>query len=362
MAKKTRLIIAGAMAMVSLAACKEKTAADAAIADKVAEWQIANFSDSVLARNHWANAALYKGMALWAGAEDNEEVWEFLRKTASDCNWDMLGRVYDADDLCMGQLYVALYEKYGDPGMLTKVRDRVRYIMENPDTNALITPKGKYYRNRWGWCDALFMAPPVYAKLADIDNDRSYLDFCWNEFCVTTDSLYSADDNLYHRDLTLVDDMEPNGEKVFWARGNGWVYAALAMMLEYVPQDHPSYSYYKDLYVRMTEAVIRCQDEDGSWHAGMYDPQTWNTPENSASGFFVYGLAWGVNNGVLSEDRYRDAAEKGWDALCSYVHPDGKLGYVQSIGHAPANSSYDDTMPYGVGAFLFAASEIVRME
>lgn len=30
----------------------------------------------------------------------------------------------------------------------------------------------------------------------------------------------------------------------------------------------------------------------------MLDPETYPMPENSASGFFTYGLAWGVNRGI----------------------------------------------------------------
>ena len=361
MAKTRKLIAAAAASIAALSACSETELTDTALTDKVVEWQITNFSDSTLAKNHWANAALYKGMAVWALETDDDRIWEFLKGIGEDCDWDMPGRVYDADDLCIGQTYFALYEKYGDPDMIAKVRERVKFIMENPDDGPLLTPKGKYSRTRWGWCDALFMAPPVYAELAALDGDPEYLDFCWQEFTVTTDSLFSTEDHLYHRDLTLVNDREQNGEKVFWARGNGWVYAALAIMMETVPHDHPSYEYYRNLYLMMTDPIVRCQDENGSWHSGMYDPEHWNTPENSASGFFVYGLAWGVNHGLLTAPEYKDAALKGWHALRSYVHEDGKLGYVQAIGHDPAMTSPDETMPYGVGAFLLAASEIIRM-
>lgn len=334
---------------------------DKAIANKVAEWQIEHFDDSTTSSTDWVHAALYKGMFEWAEIGRNEEIWNFLEDVASKADWDMSPRIYDADDLCMGQTYIALYKRHRKPEMIEKVRNRMDYVMANPDTTSLRTVKGKYSRTRWGWCDALFMAPPVYSEMSGICLDCKYLDFCFDEYKVTTDSLYNREHHLFHRDLRLVNDMEENGEPVFWARGNGWVYAGLVAMLESVPEEHTSYEYYKNLYLEMSEPILRCQDQDGNWHSGMYDPEHWNTPETSSAGFFVYGFAWGVNNGILG-NQYKKAARKGWKALRSFVDENGKLGHVQAIGHAPVNTNEDDTMPYGAGAFLLAASQIVQMK
>ena len=93
----------------------------------------------------------------------------------------------------------------------------------------------------------------------------------------------------------------------------------------------------------------------------MLDPKAYPMPENSASGFFTYGLAWGVNRGLLTDGIYRKAARRGWKALCSHVDSDGRLGYVQPIGGSPASTTREMTEVYGVGAFLLAASEIVNM-
>lgn len=111
----------------------------------------------------------------------------------------------------------------------------------------------------------------------------------------------------------------------------------------------------------MSESVVACQDRKGSWHPSMLDPEAYPMPENSASGFFTYGLAWGVNRGILTGSAYRKAARQGWKALCSHVRSDGRLEYVQPIGGSPASATRDMTEVYGVGAFLMAASEIVKM-
>jgi len=332
------------------------------VVDRVAGWRVRNFSDTVAPVTGWVHAAFFKGLEDWAALTKSGPLYGFLIEKGREQNWDMLPRVYDADDLCIGQTYFSLYDKYRDTAMIRKVIERVDYVMAHPDHQPLITESGKYYRNRWGWCDALFMAPPVYAAIARHTGEMKYLDFCLSEFKVTTDSLYDKSDKLYYRDLRFIHDKGPTGKKVFWARGNGWVYAGLAMMLELVPRTHSSYNYYEKLFLDMTGAILACQDKEGAWHSSLLEPGIYPQPENSAGGFFVFGLARGLNLGILKGRRYRRAATLGWWSLNKYVHKDGKLGYIQPIGHAPLLVGSDMTAPYGVGAYLLAAAELSKLK
>jgi rhamnogalacturonyl hydrolase YesR len=84
-----------------------------------------------------------------------------------------------------------------------------------------------------------------------------------------------------------------------------------------------------------------------------------NSPaETSGTGFFVFGLAWGVNRGLLDGNEYRPSIYKGWHALNRAVAKDGRLGWVQQVSDRPEQVAESDTQFYGVGAFLLAASEV----
>ena len=100
---------------------------------------------------------------------------------------------------------------------------------------------------------------------------------------------------------------------------------------------------------------------DGFWHASMLDPASYPSPETSATGFIVYALAYGINEGLLDKDIYLPVVEKGWKALVSAVETDGKLGYVQPIGADPKKVTRDMTEVYGVGAFLLAGNQIYKL-
>ena len=55
------------------------------------------------------------------------------------------------------------------------------------------------------------------------------------------------------------------------------------------------------------------------------------------------------------------ALEKGWKSLLEGVSADGRLGFIQPVGHDPKNTSIETTDVYGVGALLMAGSEIYKL-
>ena len=343
---------------------------DRVLIEKVVQWQIENIHQvDTFPDGHWTRAALYRGMIEWAEYSQSQPLYDYLYEMGKRNNWDMRDwrtgpRIYDADDLCICQTYIKLYNKYADFQMIEKCIERMDSVMAHPMTMSLaVAPAGKYNRDRWGWCDALFMAPPVYALVSLHKNDPKYLNYAVSEFRVTTDSLYNRDDQLFYRDLRWVGRMEESGKKLYWGRGNGWVHAGLVFMLQFTPETDPSYPYFLALFTEMSESILTCQDENGSWHTSLMDAASYPEPENSASAFFTYGLAWGVNNHILADAKYRKGAEKGWEALKKYVQPTGKLGYVQPVGHAPyQNLTADMTHVYGVGAFLLAGTEMCKLK
>lgn len=333
------------------------------IADRVADWQIANFKNvsytgKKRAPLDWANGALFRGMVEWSAKTGYQPAEDFVMNIAKTHDWHMARRLYHADDICVGQAFLLLYEKYKDPVMLQYIKERADSVIDFRSHVAMdIHVKGG--QERWCWCDALFMAPPVYSMLTQITGDRKYVDFMNEEFVATTNHLFDTEYKLYYRDARYFDKTEANGAKVFWGRGNGWCYAGLTFLLENTPESDPMYDYFKSLYLKMTEAVLKCQDANGSWHASLLAPENYPTAENSSSGFMTYGLAWGVNHGILKGKVYRKAVEKGWKALCSYVREDGKLEYVQPVAGSPGKITKDMTEVYGVGAFLLAATEML---
>ncbi len=325
---------------------------------KVADWQLANPSRHDT--RDWTYGALFAGLSAWAQMADADKYDKALIEFGQKNNWRLNRRRFHADDHCVGQMYIEMYKKHKDPNMIRAVKNRFDYILDNRSTVSLHINE-QQDKDRWWWCDALFMGPPVWAKLAAVTGEKKYLEFMKEEWWYTTDYLYDANEHLYFRDESYFDKREANGKKVFWSRGNGWVFAGLVRVLEVMPKDFKDRPRYEKLYKEMAAKIAEIQPQEGLWHSSLLDPESYPFKEASGSGFYCYGLAWGINNGYLDEKTYTPSVIKAWQGLVGCVHPDGKLGYIQLIGADPRKVKAEQTDIYGVGAFLLAGSEVYKI-
>ena len=333
------------------------------IMEQVAGWQIDNFGQSKTHELDWTKATLYAGMMELASLSENPKYENWLLDIGRKHGWQPQNRMYIADDIAVSQMFLDMYRKVGDKRMLNPTMARTEWVVNHPSVNSLcLNRHDEATLERWSWCDALFMAPPVYAKMYSITGDSKYLVFMDGEFRATYDYLYDKEQMLFFRDCNYFSKREPNGQKVFWGRGNGWVMGGLTNILKELPVDSHFRKFYAELFVEMSSKIAGLQDQHGYWHASMLDPQSYPNPETSSSGFFVYALAYGVNSGLLEKEKYLPVILKGWNALVSAVFPDGKLGWVQPIGENPRSTTKEMTEVYGVGAFLMAGSEVSRLE
>jgi len=332
----------------------------------VADWQVKTPLTHDPA--DWTNGALYAGMVEWAGISGDNSYYEWLKGISEKNRWSYmvrknpLGR-YHADDYCVGQTYIELYRRYKDKKMIKPMRAYLDQIIKDPAKGDLkfVNTKDYWSTQRWSWCDALFMGPTVWAKMANITGRKKYLDFMYNEYKATTDYLYDKDEDLYFRDSNYFTRKESNGAKVFWGRGNGWVFAGLPIIIRELPAGYEHKDYFVTIYKEMAAKLLSLQSADGFWHASLLDPASYPNPEMSATAFFVYGLAWGVNNGYLDRTTYLPAIIKGWKSMVTSVWPDGKVGFIQPIGADPKSVTKEMTEVYGVGGFLMAGTEITRL-
>jgi rhamnogalacturonyl hydrolase YesR len=241
------------------------------------------------------------------------------------------------------------------------MRTRCDEILTKPAPGPTLEFNKPRARDRWSWCDSLFMGPPAWIRLWAATSDKRYLDFAVTNWWITSDYLYDTKEHLYFRDSTYFEKREANGAKIFWSRGNGWVMGGLVRMLQYLPKDHPDRARFEQQFKDMAAKILTCQQTDGLWRASLLDPASYPLKEASGSGFFTYAFAWGINEGLLERKTFEPAVSKAWNALVGCVTPEGKLTHVQPIGADPKKFAEDTTEAYGVGAFLLAGSEVWRL-
>jgi unsaturated rhamnogalacturonyl hydrolase len=332
---------------------------------KVADWQI----DSIARKgfrwpvNEWVYGTFYKGLWKTGEALNEQKYLDTLVAYGNKTQWKVGAgeRRYFADDYCLGEVYCVLYKKYKQPHMIADFRQMADELVAQPHTESL-EYKNKIYFREWAWCDALFMGPASLAALSNLTNDKRYLVLTDTFFRRTHAFLYDREEHLFFRDSRFFTERESNGAKKFWGRGNGWVLAGLARLLENMPANHASRKWYEQLFVEMAQRIASIQQPDGMWRASLLNPASYPGKETSGTGFYCYAMAWGINNNLLDKATYYPVVQKAWNALNTCVHPDGKLGFVQMIADKPGVTGYDNTEAFGVGGFLLAGTEILKMK
>lgn len=325
---------------------------------QAADWQLANPSTDP--ENGWVYAAFYDGALALAKINGDTKYYDIMMAQGLKNHWQLGEHDYNADDHAVAQMYLELYELKNDPDMVQPTRQRFDEILDYPKDDNLDFSRSDR-NDRWSWCDSLFMDPPAWARLTKVTGDPKYLDSADRRWWVTSAYLYDKDEHLYYRDSTFFTQREPNGQKVFWSRGNGWVIAGLARLLDYIPANYPDRAKYVKQFRDMAEKIKSLQQADGLWRTGLLDPDSHPQPETSGSGFFTYALAWGVNQGLLDSATYAPVVYKGWNALAQCVQPNGKLIHVQPVGAQPSGFNVNSSTPYGVGAFLLAGSQVYQL-
>jgi rhamnogalacturonyl hydrolase YesR len=227
----------------------------------------------------------------------------------------------------------------------------------------------------WSWIDAIHMSMPVFARLGSVYKDNRYFDRAHEMYLFTklkhgTNGLYSTEDHLWWRDKDFDPPyVEPNGEDCYWSRGNGWVVAALVRTLEFLPEDSPYRKEYLETLKEMFKALVKVQRDDGFWNVSLHDPSNFGGKEVSGTAMFTYGMAWCINNRLISRRKYLPVVNKAWNGLVTEsLHPNGFLGYVQGTGKQPSDSQpvgYDNVPnfeDFGLGCFLLAGSEVYKLK
>ena len=328
--------------------------------------------------NLWTRGVYFEGLVELIDIEQAaqspkyEQNNQYLYDWASSHEWVPRNGVKtrDADDYCCCQAYLSMYEK-----------GQVKYY--NPTVqcmdNLLSSPASV---GDWTWIDAIQMGLPVLTKMSAIkqkEGDEAFSRYAqqgWKMYSYTRDrlagGLFNKNEGLWWRDKDFVPPYkEPNGKNCYWSRGNGWVYAALVRAMQDIMNMDNYDDYldeYKSDYMKMTKALTKCQRKDMFWNVSLLDESNYGGKELTGTALFVYGMAWGIRNGLLDSKTYLPIVAKTWNTMVKEcLHKNGFLGYVQGTGKQPSDSQpvdYDnepDFDDFGLGCFLLAGSEVYQL-
>ena len=320
----------------------------------------------------WTRGVYYEGLMSLQSIDPQPRYLSYVDQWADFHHWTPRNGIttFNADDQCCAQTYLERYLATGNEKMIEHVRENLQLQMSDGRVD------------HWNWIDAIQMGMPVYSHMFMATQDERYMKYAlscylWARNTCGEHGLWNPDEGLWWRDANFDPPYkEADGQNCYWSRGNGWVYAALVrvlndlhrMKIDFTSPDSPYQILHQD-FLRMSEALLECQREDGFWNVSLLSPTTYGGPETSGTSLFLYGFAWGLRQGILSveKEKYRAAADRAWKAISSAVHENGFLGYVQGTGKEPKDGQpvtadkVPDFEDYGTGCFLLAATEYYQL-
>ena len=309
----------------------------------------------------WTRAVYYEGLMALNSIDPQQRYIDYATRWSDFHKWTPRNgtTTVHADDQCCEQTYIELYQLTGK-GTLEPTKENLQKQMATGQVN------------HWTWIDAIQMAMPVYVKMYAVTGDKKYLDYAMRSYSWSRNECgggcFNEKEGLWWRDKDYVPPYkEKDGKTCDWSRGNGWVYAALVRCMSILPAKSKEYKQLKKDFLLMSDALLRCQHSDGFWHVSLVSDVDYPNPEMTGTALFLYGMAWGIQQGLLKSEQYRPACDLAWKALESCLHKDGFLGWNQGTGKDPSAgqpvtfTSVPDFEDYGTGCYLLGLTEYYKL-
>ena len=244
-------------------------------------------------------------------------------------------RPYHVDDTIFGALPYEIYLMNGDKRCLemgnfyadTQWTPPCEAVAKERHNNSL-ERQAEYWKEGYTpqtrlWIDDMYMITVLQSQAYRVTGERKYIDRAAKEMCFYLDKLQlkegPAKGLFYHApDVPYV-----------WARGDGWMAAGMALVLDRLPEDSPYRARIMAGYRAMMAALLKYQRPDGLWCQLIDrpdDPANWG--ETSGTAMFTYAFAVGVRRGWLDGAAYGPAACKAYLALCAKMDAFANLADV----------------------------------
>lgn len=261
---------------------------------------------------------------------------ESLQRYKPDGRLSMVGSDMNiADPGVNGPGILAVYRITGEEKYLHAARALYDYLKRPESQNE----KGVIYHNNLSeaiFIDNMFMVAPFMAHMGDYDEAMHQIeglrDLLWNE-----------DENLFHH--IRVSRTQEFRDSSFWGGGNGWCAAAMAQVIDILPEErNTDKEKLMDYCTDLLDGCISRQLPSGLLYDKITEP---NFEETTLPAMLAYAIYTGIKSGWL-DTSYRVPADKMRYAV--YANVD-ELGLMRNASAAPRFNS-PGTSPEGQAFFL----------
>jgi len=291
--------------------------------------------------------------------EQKKKDWYSVRQV----NWHMYYRMVRLDDCgVIGASLIETFQKDPIDEYKNYINLVAKHILKTEPRLEDGTISRYWPHENTIWADDLFMSVAFLARMGKLTGENKYFDDAIHQTKKYFDYLWLDEKEIFYHSYHT--DIEQHGV-AHWARANGWIFMAIADLIEVLPPDYPGREDVIKLFRKQAEGIARWQSESGLWHQLLDKNDSYL--ETSASAMFVFGLAKGVNNGWIDQD-FSYVADIGWDGVLQNITENGDVTNIcVGTGIMPSLVFYYKrplvlNIPMGEGPVIRAGLEILQME
>ena len=140
----------------------------------------------------------------------------------------------------------------------------------------------------------------------------------------------------------------------------------MAFLVRDLPDTHPRKNEVNLLAKNFFEAILKYQNERGTWHQEMTDPTSY--VETSGSGLMLFAIGIAIEKGVLDKS-YLAQFKKGLSGYLTYIGEDGSVSYTCAGCLCPGKGTKKEYMkkswvfndPHAFGPVVLAFTQAAKM-
>ncbi len=322
----------------------------------------------------WGEALLGYSLSLLDEHLKTEQYTKFL---TDYCDYYVAHppRVDQSDTSAPALITYAMQKKTGNEEY-KKLTDRVLYYIANEprliedSVNHLgNSPEGKIYPKSI-WVDSLMMFSVFPSRYAKENNDQNMMDIAARQPRVLAKYMQDPNDSLWYHCYWVKQKTHYPRRKIYWGRGNGWVVAALPMILDQVG-DHEERKNIEKIFIETSKALLPYQREDGAFET-VFNRVGKTYRELSFTALVAAGYIHGYRLNLLDET-YLEAGIKAFKCVVdSLVYenegvympeisgPTVPLPLLPYLGYklVPKGKNWS----YGIASLIFAAIQYDLLE
>ncbi|HVZ43534.1 MAG TPA: glycoside hydrolase family 88 protein [Ramlibacter sp.] len=251
----------------------------------------------------------------------------------------------------LGPVVLRQYEVSGESRYLDAAKLQFAYMMRVGRTR----DGGIVHREEAPelWLDTVWFVAPFLAKYGLVTGNGDAVDDAVRQIDVHVEHLLDPKSHLLRHIWCETPDHIP--QSMYWARGHGWVVAAVADIWEMLPAEHRGRASISRLLGTLLPALVKLQDRTGLWRNIMDDKRS--PLEASGTLMFAYGIRKALDLGIVQGAGYADAARRAMEAVMPFVGTDGAVSLVALPPGGPRARL--GVAPYGQGWFAAAAGRFL---